>query len=280
MIDFSKLLESLETAMRAGYAPPPHLLRKMNADIPLDREMLRYTLEGGPAGGYFHWLALLTRILQPRTILELGNRYGNSTILIYAELAAASQLISVDLERDQRYIPEEVWNDPRVKMRFGDCLDLSIYGDDLPLDVDVLWTDTVHIYDQVKAEFVVYEPLLADDALVVVDDINLNDKRKFFDEAPFAKFDLTTSCHTTGFGVIHYVRPPSERGKSRETRQLTATLRANQIFAQRYWAQVGHISELEEIRARSLVLPRSVKRALGATARALGVTRITSSRQF
>jgi len=233
MMNVERLLSTVEEEMRGNYEPPGLLLRKMDPQVPLDREYLGYVKNGGMGGGYYRWLALLTRVMRPRRILELGNRYGVSTIMIYSELPQDSQLISVDILHDQRYVPEEMWQDPRVRFVFGDCLDLTIYGGDIPIDVDVFWTDTVHFYEQVRDEFDVYEPLLADEALIIVDDIWVNDKGRFFEEAPYTKYDLTALCHGSGFGVLHYVRDPSRRC-IQEVRLREAALASARVWKRRF----------------------------------------------
>src|ERR1019366_3231724 len=116
--------------------------------------------------------------------------------------------------------------------------DITAYqaaGLSVPLDIDILWTDTLHNYKQVANEFKVYEPLLADEAIIAIDDIHLNDKGRFFDEAPYAKRDLTALCHGSGFGVLHYVRPVSERGRSSQERVLESLRRSAHIGFENYW---------------------------------------------
>jgi hypothetical protein len=83
-------------------------------------------------------------------------------------------------------------------------LDLNSYSGSIPKEIDLFFTDTVHFYRQVKDEYDVYEPLLADGAFIMIDDINLKDKRKLFDELPFEKWDLTEWCHHNGFGLLRY----------------------------------------------------------------------------
>lgn len=189
-----------------SYNPPTHLLSKMNETVPKGTEILSYIMEGGEAGGYHRWLALLVRNLKLKNILELGNREGASTILLYSELLSDGTLITVDNVHDQRFIPDVMWKDPKVRFVFGDCLDLNSYQGNLPKNIDLLFLDTIHTYEQVSDEFSIYENFLSDDALIVIDDIHLNDKGIFFDNSPYEKFDLTSICHVSGFGLIHYVR--------------------------------------------------------------------------
>jgi len=220
-----------------GVTYPKRLLRKHDLKDAFDRENYGYLTEGGVAGGYFQWLTLLAANSDARLIVELGNRYGSSTIGLYHGLQKGQRLVTVDTDKDQRYVPKEVFDDKRITFVFGDCLDLKAYlrtGIEIPFDIDILWTDTVHYDEQLRSEWYVYEPLLADEALVVIDDIRVNDKGKFFAEIPFWKRDLAATCHGNGFGVVHYVRPKHERGKSKEERLQEAMLRSAEVWKRRF----------------------------------------------
>jgi hypothetical protein len=236
MQNITSVIKKINSLLPLGIEYPSKLLSKFNLTIPLDKEYFKYLTQGGEAGGYLHWLTLLTKHSDAKLIVESGNRYGNSTIAIYHGLKKNQKLISVDIVKDQRYIPNIIYKDKRVKFIFGDCLDLNSYDKDtlIPIDIDIFWTDTIHTYEQISSEFFVYEPLLSDEAIIVIDDINLNDKGKFFHESPYPKFDLTNICHSSGFGVIHYIRPKSERNKSHSERINKALLNSIKIWHERY----------------------------------------------
>lgn len=231
-MEIESLLIKIKTEMETNYSPPLHLFNKFDLNNPNDNEHYGY-IQNVHVGGYYHWLALLVRYMKPRIILELGSRYGISTVMLYSELPVESQLISVDLEKDQRYVPDQMWEDKRVKFIYGNCLDLSIYNDSIPCNIDIFWTDTIHSYEQIRNEFEIYEPLLSDESIIVIDDINLNDKKRFFDEIIHEKFDLTTLCHSSGFGVIHYSRKNSSN-KSLNERKIEALMRSQKMWSSMY----------------------------------------------
>ncbi len=144
-MNFEHLLKSVNQETTQGVSYPPELLSRFDLKKTFDQENLGYLTKGGEAGGYFHWLTLAARHAQPNLIVELGNRYGVSTLALYHGLPAACRLVTVDIVKDQRYVPDIVYHDPRVKFVFGDCLDLTCYeasGTQIPLDIDILWTDT------------------------------------------------------------------------------------------------------------------------------------------
>src|SRR5690348_5777371 len=79
----------------------------------------------GQGGYYYQFLALFTRYFQPKNIVELGNAYGVSTVMINSEMQPDAKLTSVDILKDQRYVPENLYNDKRVRFVHGDALDLN-----------------------------------------------------------------------------------------------------------------------------------------------------------
>jgi predicted O-methyltransferase YrrM len=160
MNNIAKLLECLKELTPKGVTYPDKLLAKHNPNVEFDKEVLKYLVQGGVAGAYYHWLTLLAQHSDAKTIVELGNRYGTSTIALFHGMKEDQKLITVDIEKDQRYVPSEIFESPQVQFVYGDCLDLSVY-EKIPLEIDILFTDTIHFYDQIRAEYLVYEPLLA-----------------------------------------------------------------------------------------------------------------------
>jgi len=217
--EVSALLEKIKTELtEKKYELPLDLLRLAKNDetvMPFVR---------GKGGFNYQFFALFTRYFKPKNILELGNLHGVSTVMIFSELAQECELTSVDIVKDQRYVPQEIFKDSRVKFIYGDALDLSIYGHKTPTEIDWLFTDTIHFYGQLKDEYNVYEPLLADGAFILIDDINLNDKRKLFDDLPFEKWDLTDWCHHNGFGMLRY-----RKSQTFADPKLEAALRSSRI---------------------------------------------------
>jgi len=170
----------------------------------LDDTYLSYL--NGVGGNYVKFLALLTKKLQFKTIVELGNREGLSTLAMYDQLPTSSSLTTIDIIEDVRYCPAQMHTDPRVKFLLGDVCSLGILKQ-VPDQIDLLFSDTIHYDFQVRDEFSIYRHLLNDVALVAVDDIHTNDKGKFWDELQYEKWDLTELCHQGGgWGLFLYKR--------------------------------------------------------------------------
>jgi hypothetical protein len=168
-----------------------------------DQWCLNYV--NGEGGYYVKFLAELVKTLNLKHIVELGNREGLSTLGIYDALPQDGNFITIDIDKDQRYCPDQMFKDKRVQFLFGDVCTSDIVNQ-IPLDIELLFTDTIHYNFQVQDEFDVYKHLLADVALVGIDDIFVNDKHVFWDTLEYKKWDLTKICHVSGWGLFLYVR--------------------------------------------------------------------------
>jgi predicted O-methyltransferase YrrM len=85
-------------------------------------------------------------------VVELGARSGFSTVALLAGVeATGGRLYSVDIETPQW--PEEMWSHPQLTFIQGD--DLSV-RDQIPQEIDVLFIDTSHHYEQTLAELYLY----------------------------------------------------------------------------------------------------------------------------
>lgn len=194
-----------------------------------DQEFLSYV--NGHGGGYIKFLSLLVKKFDFKNIVELGNREGLSTLAIYDGMPSDSHFITIDIEKDQRYCPDAMFNDRRIKFIFGDVSNLSIFKNNIPMDIDFLFTDTIHHDFQLRDEWNIYQNLLADKALVAIDDININDKRKLFDEIDYLKWDLTNICHDSGWGLFLFER---KAPLTREEKILSAYQASASIWYRKY----------------------------------------------
>src|SRR6185295_5572717 len=95
-------------------------------------------------------------------------------------------------------------NDRRFRQILGDTRDVRGIIDS---GVDLLFIDsgTEHVYSLISAEWRLYESCLTDRAIVVCDDIRVNDMPRFWDELPYEKMDVG-GAESSGFGVFQYVR--------------------------------------------------------------------------
>ena len=158
--------------------------------------------------GYFSLLHNLSSNIEG-TIVELGNREGLGIISIYDALSDNSELYTLDIVDDVRFIKDEIKNDPRVHI-LNDFNSLDSNRVEKTFEkksISMIFLDTIHTYEQVTQEFKLWEPYMKDDCVMLVDDIRDympgRTKWRFHTELEYAyKYDVTEWAHNdTGFGV-------------------------------------------------------------------------------
>ncbi len=172
-------------------------------------EFLTYiTNSNMPGQGHVHgYIPLFGKLIKEleddAIVVELGNREGLSTLSAINYLKERQQFFSVDIIEDLRFVPTDIKNKNNVNFIFGDCLSKETINK-IPNEISLIFLDTIHTYDQVKKEFETYKDKLKDGAIILIDDININDKGVFFNEWKGEKYDLTDWCHLSGFGLLIY----------------------------------------------------------------------------
>lgn len=215
------------------------LLVKFNLDNTEHVQCLSYM--EGHGGYYIPFLKYLVEVLKLKTVVELGNQTDMSTVAIYDSVRKilGSCFYSVDIEKDQRFCPEEMFKNPQMHFLFGDVCSYDIIKQ-LPRNIDLLFTDTLHYDYQLRDEFEIYQYLLADKALIAIDDIRSNDKGKLFDELDFPKWDLTELCHGSGWGLLLFERKEYLSDDEREEKIKEAIMKVWEKKAKRLssWLEV------------------------------------------
>lgn len=159
------------------------------------------------SGKYLYFMHLLTKHSDRfKNIVELGNREGLSTLAVATALSPGQHFMSIDIIKDLRFVPNNIRESPQITFLFGDCLSPGIV-DAVPKNIDMILFDTVHTYKQVSQEWNKYKPLLSDQAVVLIDDINFGDKWRVLSE-------LGEECtvfenvflHSSGFAVVVFTR--------------------------------------------------------------------------
>ena len=158
--------------------------------------------------GYFSLLHNLTSNIEG-TIVELGNREGLGILSIYDALSENSELYTLDIVDDVRFINDKIKSDSRVKiLNDFDALDSDRVSKTFEKkSISMIFLDTIHTYEQVLAEFILWEPYMKDDCVMLVDDISPSmpgrTKWRFHTELGYTyKYDVTEWAHNdTGFGV-------------------------------------------------------------------------------
>lgn len=190
-------------------------------------EFNRYFCHGnrdGSGGVYFLMYELIKKY-KFKHVVELGNREGMGVLAIYEALREnkVGTLTTIDIIKDLRFIPEHVRQDKAiVNFVFGDVLDRKTIREvENSGPIDLILFDTVHDYGQFKKEWDLYRPLLANNSVVLIDDLNYiknynQSKQRGFDE--LKEFDKLSSnvIHSSGFGVVLY-----DKKKDKKEQNLT-----------------------------------------------------------
>jgi len=158
--------------------------------------------------GYFSLLHNLTSNIEG-IIVELGNREGLGILSIYDSLSENSELYSLDIVDDVRFVNDKIKSDPRVHiLNDFDALDSHTVPKTFKKkSISMIFLDTIHTYEQVLAEFQLWEPYMKDDCVMLIDDIRPSmpgrTKWRFHTELDYTyKYDVTEWAHNdTGFGV-------------------------------------------------------------------------------
>jgi hypothetical protein len=176
--------------------------------VSADREFSVYLFNKDGNHGYFSLLHNLSSNIEG-TIVELGNREGLGIISIYDALSKNSELYTLDIVDDVRFIKDEIKNDPRVHI-LNDFNSLDSNRVEKTFEkksISMIFLDTIHTYEQVTQEFKLWEPYMKDDCVMLIDDIRDympgRTKWRFHTELDYTyKYDVTEWAHNdTGYGV-------------------------------------------------------------------------------
>ena len=158
--------------------------------------------------GYFSLLHNLTSNIEG-TIVELGNREGLGILSIYDALSENSELYTLDIVDDVRFINDKIKSDSRVHI-LNDFNSLDADRIEKTFEkksISMIFLDTIHTYEQVSLEFKLWEPYMKDDCVMLIDDIRDympgRTKWRFHTQLDYTyKYDVTEWAHNdTGYGV-------------------------------------------------------------------------------
>jgi predicted O-methyltransferase YrrM len=174
---------------------------QMVADYP-DTENTNVTFPPSP---YYRFLNLLAKEMRAGLSVELGLCGGGGSL----HLAMESQWVigvdvTLDYEDNVRWIRRNYSN---FKFFNGDSIQAApyIYGNFG--EIDILFIDTTHTYEQTMAEYFAYERYLSSRAVVCLDDLFRPGMDLAWGEMPEtkARFDFlhpSQSPTDGGFGVV------------------------------------------------------------------------------
>lgn len=178
----SLFTNELENYLEKHYTPENDLLKN------LERETFQKTtqpqmLSGGYQG---RLLSLVSKIIRPKNILEIGMFTGYSTICLAEGLSSDGKLVTLDRNEELAYLAKKYFDQSafsnQIEMKIGNALelmesmDLSIY-DLFFIDADK--ANYINYYEKIVEEAKSGAVLLADNVLwygKVLEESRANDK--------------------------------------------------------------------------------------------------------
>lgn len=161
-----------------------------------------------PPSPYYRFLQVLAEELDSRLSVELGVCGGGGSF----HLARRSkQAIGIDIADVRLEYPGHIeyikkWY-PNFEFIMGDSIQLAPIIYNRYGEIDLLFIDTTHTYEQTMAEYYAYLPYLSSKACVCFDDLFRDGMDLAWDELPETKvrFDFlhpSQSPTDGGFGVV------------------------------------------------------------------------------
>lgn len=229
MKDFN--IEALEK-LSAGFVSYP------SGDYLLDSRYDWQKNQNGVEWPYYRFFHFLSRLYEPKMVLEIGSYQGTAAAHFAAGNPEAT-VITVDhhsdpgdeenalkvlevLDEYSNIIFYRGWSTPKLaatqkgKHALGDVKDVYQNIVDSTLyhgtKIDILFIDGWHHYEWARLDWETYSPLLNEPALVICDDIQegggefdpIQGMLKFWDELPEPKF-LNANLHPgTNMGFLKY----------------------------------------------------------------------------
>ena len=173
-------------------------VRELDAMVPADPPFYDDRLfdDGGDnARPDARYMAKLVRHLSPRFIVELGTSRGRTAAQIAAALPIGSRFTTINWPNppsgDDVGVELLPWrSDPRITLELGDTRDEVWRFTDETIDLLYIDSGTIHEYALVSVEWELYRPKLVDGAVVIADDINDNDMRRWWNPLPYDKCEV------------------------------------------------------------------------------------------
>ncbi len=227
-------LNELNTAAQF-YKPIPYDLRYSVAMS--EQEFNNYKTNTGHT--YYLYLHNLVKLLKPNHILELGTSIGRSALFMLTGLDYELKRLKSypighlksnnNAKEVMEIIPELMLkemnrklttiemgsflrgdlvafsDDNRLNIVYGSTIDPDVYEPLNLKDIDFLYMDTEHSYECISKEWSIYKNFLKDGAIVVMDDITLNEEMiKFWNSLNYEKLNTGIDIHFSGFGIFKY----------------------------------------------------------------------------
>ena len=157
----------------------------------------------------YQWTTQIIDFLKPKQVVELGGAMGVWDLCVLHNLPQDSKLYSVTMPEGGLEFSYVVDNYPNFIPCLGDDLDLTVWPKEAVLkDTDLWYIDSLHMEEHLRKELDVYSPFFKKGAIILFDDIHLNDgMERVWQDIVHGKygeldcFDATDPLHWSGYGI-------------------------------------------------------------------------------
>lgn len=176
----------------------------------------------GHTNPYYRLFYLIAQTLKPVLTVELGSWRGDASAH-FAVGNPEGRVVAVDIHKDNDVaglakLNEAVDRLPNMSFIQAWSWDAIEVIRAMGQKIDCLFIDAWHDYKYAKLEWDLYSPLLADNALVICDDItagyNFDGMLKFWEEMPEPKYLSTEGLHREipmGFILVNSKEPVKKK---------------------------------------------------------------------
>ena len=153
---------------------------------------------------YYQWDMCLADVIKPKQIVELGGAMGMWDIAMLYVLPEDAKLYSITLAEyglEFSYIADTYKNFFPIVDNDLELSNWSIYPDLDLKDTDLWFFDSLHTHDQLEAELKLYTPFFKKGAILLFDDIHMDELNGIWEALPYEKVDISDPCHYSGYGI-------------------------------------------------------------------------------
>jgi len=160
-----------------------------------------------PPSAYYRFLRLLAEEMRPNLSVELGVCGAGGSLHLCLGWPEGI-VVGVDA------VPEDAgeWVErkayvkglcPNFRFWYGDSSESASEIHEQYGNVDILFIDTTHTYEQTQREFAAWQPYLSDRAVVCLDDLVFPGMNRIWAELPGKKVFLDILNGKENFGVVY-----------------------------------------------------------------------------
>lgn len=149
--------------------------------------------------GYYSFLGSFCKQYQPKQIVELGGAWGTSAMVMAQETEGKVYSITLDEPPAFCYIKKDY---PNLVKVIGDDLTLDSWPKELDFHkTDVWFIDSLHTFEQLKAELDLYTQFFKESTILFFDDIHMDELWPIWLELPYDKYDASELHVPSGWGI-------------------------------------------------------------------------------